>query len=49
MKTSWLMLFMEIIAVVRENNIKLINTVCRQNADVFKVKAVADTCGNQCA
>jgi hypothetical protein len=37
---------MEII-VDRENNMKHINTVCRQIADIFKVAAVVDVCESQ--
>jgi hypothetical protein len=36
---NWLMLFKEIIAVYSENHMKLINTLCGQNADLLNVKA----------
>jgi hypothetical protein len=38
-KTELLMLFKEIIAVNCENNMKSINALCRQNAELLIVKA----------
>jgi hypothetical protein len=35
----WLMWFGEIIAVYSENHAKSINTLCGQNAQLFKAKA----------
>jgi hypothetical protein len=39
MKTNWLILFKEIIALYRESDMKLINTLYGQNAERFNVNA----------
>jgi hypothetical protein len=38
-KIIWSMLFKEIISVYSENNVKLINTFCGQNAELLNIKA----------
>jgi hypothetical protein len=42
------MQFKEIIAIYSENHMKHTNTLCRQNAELFNVKA-GGTYNNQCA
>jgi hypothetical protein len=36
-KTSWLMLFREMIVIYSDNHTKLINTLCWQNAEILNV------------